>query len=244
MASANSDSSSTYITKETSNRLIKDITDIFKHPLDDQGIYYIHDDTNMLKGYAMIIGPEDTPYEDGFYFFKFQFPYNYPQQPPVLTYLTNDGHTRFNPNLYRTGKVCLSVLNTWRGEGWTSCQTIRSVLLTLVTVLNETPLLNEPGVKKSHADYETYQQIITYKNLRFAFTKMVSQTTIPESCIAFYPFMKKHALKCEERIMNKVSNLAYKYKTPRMLLTRLYGMRVKMDYPELLTQMGTLYSTL
>ena len=33
-----------------------------------------------------------------------------------LTYLTNDGNTRFHPNLYRNGKVCLSVLNTWRGK--------------------------------------------------------------------------------------------------------------------------------
>ena len=26
---------------------------------------------------------------------------------------------RFNPNLYSDGKVCLSLLGTWHGEGWT-----------------------------------------------------------------------------------------------------------------------------
>ena len=81
--------------------------------------------------------------------FEFNFPTNYPMSPPKLNYLTNDGSTRFHPNLYRNGKVCLSVLNTWRGEGWTSCQTIRSVLLILVTLFHNKPLLNEPGITEN-----------------------------------------------------------------------------------------------
>lgn len=39
-----------------------------KNPLTEQGIHYIHDEGNMFKGTAMIIGPSDTPYADGFYF--------------------------------------------------------------------------------------------------------------------------------------------------------------------------------
>ena len=138
-----------FISKETQKRLLKDVADIMRNNLSNQGIYYIHDEENILKGYAMIFGPKDTPYENGVYFFNFKFPYNYPYQPPKLEYLTNNGKTRFNPNLYRSGKVCLSLLNTWKGEQWTSCQTIRSILLTLVTVLNEHPLINEPGIKMS-----------------------------------------------------------------------------------------------
>jgi len=59
---------SVIISKETINRLLKDIKQIIKNPLVDEGIYYIHDDTDMMKGYAMIIGPTDTPYFGGFYF--------------------------------------------------------------------------------------------------------------------------------------------------------------------------------
>ena len=147
-----------FITKQTQKRLISDITNLYKNPLNEQGIFYIHDDENMMKGHAMIIGPPDTPYEDGMYFFEFNFPYDYPINPPKVVFLNNNGHTRFNPNLYRNGKVCLSILNTWRGEGWTSCQTIRSVLLTLVTVLNEKPLLNEPGVRDNDIEIKTYNQ--------------------------------------------------------------------------------------
>ena len=134
----------TFISKETINRLLKDVKQIIKSPLTDNGIYYIHDDTDMLKGYALIIGPENTPYFGGYYFFEFYYPVDYPHSPPKVTYCTNRNGIRFNPNLYVCGKVCVSLLNTWRGDQWTSCQTISTVLLTLCTLLNETPLLNEP----------------------------------------------------------------------------------------------------
>lgn len=51
-------------------RLLKDVKDIYKNPLHDQGIYYIHDETNMKKGYAVVFGPSDTLYQYGAYFFR------------------------------------------------------------------------------------------------------------------------------------------------------------------------------
>ena len=59
----------TYISKETINRLVKDIKQIRENPLHDNGIYYYHDDNNILKGYALIIGPKNTPYNYGYYLF-------------------------------------------------------------------------------------------------------------------------------------------------------------------------------
>ena len=46
-----------FITRDTQHRLISDIRDIVRHPLTDQGIYYAHDEEDMLKGYSLIIGP-------------------------------------------------------------------------------------------------------------------------------------------------------------------------------------------
>jgi len=55
-----------------------------------------------------------------------QFPEDYPSSAPHIVFLTtNGGKTRFNPNLYSDGKVCLSILGTWRGESgeqWSSVQ--------------------------------------------------------------------------------------------------------------------------
>jgi len=55
-----------------------------------------------------------------------------------------------NPNLYESGKVCLSLLNTWTGTGfevWNpGTSTILQVLLSLqALVLNEKPYFNEAG---------------------------------------------------------------------------------------------------
>tara|TARA_B100000900_G_scaffold335182_2_gene296644 strand:- start:688 stop:1485 length:798 start_codon:yes stop_codon:yes gene_type:complete len=164
------------ISKETIKRLAIDAKSLITNPLNEENIYYKHDENNVLIGYAMIIGPENTPYSYGYYFFKFIFPYNYPFQPPEVIYLTNDGSTRFNPNLYtyaNNGKVCLSILNTWNGEGWSSCQTIRSILLTLVTVLNETPLLNEPGINQPNKNIDLYNEFISYKNIEFSIIKQI-----------------------------------------------------------------------
>ena len=105
-------STNKFITKETINRLLKDVKQLIKCPLIDNGIYYIHDDDDILKGYAMIIGPEDTPYFGGYYFFNFTFPHDYPFSHPTVEFMTNNGRTRFNPNLYRSGKVCISILNS------------------------------------------------------------------------------------------------------------------------------------
>lgn len=56
------------ISKETIHRLLKDVKQIIKNPLTENGIYYIHHDEDMLKGYALIVGPDDTPYFAGNYF--------------------------------------------------------------------------------------------------------------------------------------------------------------------------------
>ena len=151
------------ITRTTVQRLIADIKEVNKSDLSKDGIHYIHDDSNMLRGYALIIGPEDTPYAYGNFLFKFDFPIDYPHKPPTLTYYTNDGYTRFHPNYYKNGNVCISILNTWKGEQWTGCQTIKSVLLTLCSILTNNPLINEPGISKKHKDIIPYNKIIRYK---------------------------------------------------------------------------------
>lgn len=59
-----------------------------------------------------------------------------------------------NPNLYESGKVCLSLLNTWWGNGcekWgKSNSTMLQVLVSIQgLVLNDKPYFNEPGNKNS-----------------------------------------------------------------------------------------------
>ena len=59
------------ISKESIKRLAKDIKEVRDKSLKENGIYYVHDEENILKGYALIYGPENTPYSYGNYMFEF-----------------------------------------------------------------------------------------------------------------------------------------------------------------------------
>ena len=231
------------ITKDTMNRLIKDIKEIILHPLTDNGIYYSHDEENMLKGYAMIVGPHDTPYFGGYYFFELYYPANYPYSPPHVVFCTNAERIRFNPNLYITGKVCLSLLNTWRGEQWTSCQSISSVLLTLCTVLIKNPLLNEPGVKSDHFDFKKYNTIIKYKNIDIAVLQILQkkQGVFLRKFDIFNEEIKSNFVKNADKIRDYLEKK--KDKEMIMINTGLYNMHVKIDWKELYDKFIIIYNT-
>jgi ubiquitin-conjugating enzyme E2 Z len=221
------------ISKETTMRLLKDVRNIIKNPLVDQGIYYVHDDTDMMKGYAMIIGPEDTPYFGGYYFFELRYPRDYPHSPPIVKYCTNGENVRFNPNLYCCGKVCISILNTWRGDQWTSCQSISTVLLTICSILSNNPLLNEPGVNINHPDVKNYNDIIEYSNMNIAICDIVSKKPgvyMPFFEIFYHNIKEKFNENYEKLLSLANTRKQDKFPESRILSTSFYALHVKIDY--------------
>ena len=244
MSKFNLKSEPVVITKDTMNRLIKDLKEIIQHPLSDNGIFYSHDEENMLKGYAMIIGPSDTPYFGGYYFFELHYPANYPYSPPHIIYCTNAEKIRFNPNLYTNGKVCLSLLNTWKGEQWTSCQTISTILLTLCTVLIKNPLLNEPGIKKEHHDFKKYNTIIQYKNIDIAVLQILQKKT--GVFLDQFQVFDSEIKDIFKRNANKIREYLEKRKStesdPTLLITGLYNMSVNIDWNDLYDKFMILYN--
>ncbi len=230
----------TFIGKETMQRLLKDVRQIIKNPLTDQGIYYIHDDTDMMKGYAMIVGPSDTPYFGGFYFFEFYYPADYPHSPPKVKYCTNGNNVRFNPNLYCCGKVCISLLNTWNGDQWTSCQTITTILLSLCTLLCSDPLLNEPGVNTTHRDMSNYNNIIEFSNISIAVCDIVSKKTgiYQPFFDNFYTFVKENFNNNYDKLLEfSEKQLSEKFTEPRNVATGYYNMNVTIDYKYIISKL-------
>ena len=235
-----------HIDNKTKKRLVKDIRDLYKSPLTDQGIYYNHDMDDILKGYAMIIGPEGSVYENGYYFFTFNFPTDYPFSPPKLHFSINSGKTRYHPNLYRTGKVCLSIVNTWRGEGWTSCQSIRSILITLVSILDDKPLLHEPGIKETHSDFNTYNHIIRYKNIKCnIINNLKDDTNYPIQFSIFKPFMKQQFIKNYDNITKRIKKYNNEGNNKKLKLsTVIYRTIAFIDYKLLENELVSLYEKL
>lgn len=224
--------------KECFKRIILDYKDIQKDSIPN--IYYKMNEDDIQYGYACIIGPEDTPYQYGYYLFEFFFTENYPFEPPKVKYYTNDGVTRFNPNFYRNGKVCLSILNTWEGEKWSSCQSLRSILLTLQMTMNENPLLNEPGITvHNHSSMiKWYNDMITFKNLEIGILNfLANKNRIDERFRDFYDIMKEKYIENRDKIydiMNRNNILVV------LTTVSIYRMEFIIDYDELIQKFDEL----
>ncbi|KAJ5125077.1 uncharacterized protein N7515_008902 [Penicillium bovifimosum] len=154
-------------------RLIRELRQLERS---DQLSYTVrYRENNVRDIQALIVGPPGTPYEMGFYEFTIKVPSDYPASPPVVKIrTTNRGRTRFGPNLYANGKVCLSILGTWpgsRGEQWSPAQGLESVLLSIQSLLSPNPYTLEPGFEDAgkESDKENmkiYNSKICHENLR------------------------------------------------------------------------------
>lgn len=218
---------------------IKELEDS-KQILIDSGIYFHYDEDNLEKVYVMFVGPDDTPYEKGFYFFELTYPDNYPMTPPAMKYYTqgylynkkkNNIKIRFNPNLYTNGKVCLSMLNTWKGPGWVPTNTISNVLVAVqALVFNDEPLKNEPGFENSPKDQlDSYSSVIRFANFKISLIDQVSTNlgnfeNFRETIKSYY----KNNLEIYDNIVKKLCE-----QEDKEIKTPAYGMDVYLDYTNL-----------
>jgi len=240
---ADSSSTKVVIPKETVLRLLKDIRGVMTDPtLEECGIMYQHSETDMLTGYACIVGPADSLYFGGYYYFLFKFPTNYPHSPPMVSYLTVTSNIRFHPNFYANKKVCVSIINTWRGEQWSGCQNIRSVLMTFQSLLDKQPLLHEPGIRNGHSDFTSYHMMVEYYNYRFAcltlLTEFTTYITIESSLVAaFNAFMDRKFQENKSKIREILMERSKTYPDRKTLTIGLYGgITTSIHYSLLLTQ--------
>ncbi|RWS22310.1 hypothetical protein B4U80_01386, partial [Leptotrombidium deliense] len=85
------------------DRIRKELREYEIDPKPD--IFVFADEDDIRRQHALIIGPKDTPYEGGFFYFSIRYPNEYPSQPPLVKLMTTANDTvRFNPNLYSNGK--------------------------------------------------------------------------------------------------------------------------------------------
>ena len=225
------------ISKETLKRIISDVSQITKHPLEDNGIYYKHDETEILKGYVLIVPKEESPYMYGNYLFTVEFPTNYPYSPPTVKYMTNNGYTRFHPNFYRNGKVCLSILNTWKGDQWTSCNTLSSVLLNIVTIFTKNPFLHEPGITETHEHFYQYSDVIEYQNYETAIYNMITNKNFRKKLAPLPTIFAKEIQACfsenKAEILRNLEQKAENKKDSYPVEVPFYKMNEWIDYPNL-----------
>nr|XP_057905876.1 ubiquitin-conjugating enzyme E2 Z [Doryrhamphus excisus] len=219
-------------------RIKRDIMSIYKEP--PPGMFVVPDPQDMTKIHALITGPFDTPYEGGFFLFLFRCPPDYPIHPPRVKLITTGQNTvRFNPNFYRNGKVCLSILGTWTGPAWSPAQSISSVLISIQSLMTEKPYHNEPGFEQERhpGDSKNYNECIRHETMRVAVCDMLEgKVPCPE---ALWSVMEKSFLEyydfyegvCKDRLHLQGQNM----KDP-------FGeKRGRFDYQRLLARLGAIH---
>jgi ubiquitin-conjugating enzyme E2 Z len=209
----------------------KDMKECIK--LEESNIFVHFDENDITKAYAMIIGPDDTPYEGGLFFFRIKFPPNYPFSPPLVNYWSTS-KIRIHPNLYRgipskdyEGKVCLSILNTWTGPKWTTIMDLSAVLITIQSIMDNTPIFHEPGFDKSPKhminEYNTIIQsdvlmkIYEYHNM------------FPEYFEFFKEISMKHIIENKSKYLNILKNKS----GIKEVNFKIYNLHLKVDYDKL-----------
>ncbi len=213
----------------------RDMKEISNMNLDEMGIYIHFNEENITEAYALIIGPENTPFENGILYFQINFPSNYPYSPPKIQYYSTSKY-RIHPNLYVgrshnqfLGKVCLSIINTWAGPKWTSIMHIGSVLISIQSLLEENPLHNEPGFENEKGKRnDIYNEIVrydTYKHLIYN-----NSVNIPEKFRSFEHIIQNHLTNKKEIILNKLSDLKSLYPNKEKLSINIYNLLVIRDY--------------
>ncbi|KAK0208164.1 hypothetical protein DFS33DRAFT_1451263 [Desarmillaria ectypa] len=101
------------------------------------------DRSDLLR--SLIIGPNNTPYEDAPFVIDWMLPATFPSSPPIAHFLSwTNGNGRVNPNLYEEGKVCLSILGTWAGDQNETWSASRSSLLQAFVSIQGLVLVKEP----------------------------------------------------------------------------------------------------
>ncbi len=108
-------------------RINKELDDIKKEPLLNCSAGPIGSD--LFNWNATIIGPEGTPYHEGVFKLKINFPSEYPFKPPKIVFVTPIYHCNINSN----GSICLDILK----REWSPALTISKILLSISSLLSE-----------------------------------------------------------------------------------------------------------
>lgn len=179
----------------------------------EASIFFCVDKNKLDKMRFIMSGPADTPYDQGLYIFDMTITSEFPSKPP-LVHFTNNGGVRFNPNLYNCGKVCLSLLGTWRGdkgESWnSSTSTFFQILVSIQSqILIEEPFFNEPGheknigTKNGIAYSKEYNDNIRQYNLDYAINGLISDILSTKSTYSEFEYIIKNYFKYKkDRILN------------------------------------------
>uniref|UniRef100_A0A8C9SXB2 Ubiquitin-conjugating enzyme E2 G1 n=1 Tax=Scleropages formosus TaxID=113540 RepID=A0A8C9SXB2_SCLFO len=127
------------MTEQSALLLRKQLAELNKNPVEGFSAGLIDDD-DIYKWEVVIIGPQDTLFEGGFFKAYLTFPFDYPLRPPKMKFITEIWH----PNVAKNGDVCISILHEpgedkfgyeKPEERWLPIHTVETIMISVISML-------------------------------------------------------------------------------------------------------------
>jgi ubiquitin-conjugating enzyme E2 G1 len=146
------------------------VSELAKNPIDLVSVG-LTDESNVHDWEILIMGPDGTLYEGGFFKARLVFPKDFPNKPPTMTFQSEMWH----PNIYKNGEVCISILHDpgedphnsheTAEERWRPILGVEQILMSVIS------MLSDPN-DESPANLDA---AIQWRNDRAGFKKKVRQ---------------------------------------------------------------------
>ncbi|CAO1382954.1 unnamed protein product [Diamesa serratosioi] len=126
---------------------------LLEEPVEGFRVKLVNDD-NLFEWAVGLFGPPETLYQGGYFKAHMKFPHDYPYSPPSIRFLTKVWH----PNVYENGDLCISILHPpvddpqsgeLPCERWNPTQNVRTILLSVISLLNEPNTFSPANVDAS-----------------------------------------------------------------------------------------------
>lgn len=129
--------------------------------------YIIREPEDFYEWSIVLFGPPDSIYEGGVFECILKFPRTYPNNPPEFNFITTIPH----PNIYKDGKVCMSILHEGVdetgyenvSERWTPAHSVNTILISFLLILVEPNIESPADVDNCIAyrnNYDNYKKQI------------------------------------------------------------------------------------
>ncbi|KAI1882431.1 hypothetical protein AGOR_G00250630 [Albula goreensis] len=135
------------MTDQSSLLLRKQLAELNKNPVEGFSAGLVSDD-DIYQWEVVLIGPQDTLFEGGFFKAYLTFPYDYPLRPPKMKFITEIWH----PNVAKNGDVCISILHEpgedrfgyeRPEERWLPVHTVETIMISVISMLAD-PNVDSP----------------------------------------------------------------------------------------------------